>query len=308
MSATELAADETLSVVVLAAGMGSRFGGLKQLTPVGPKGEWLLDYALFDAWRSGFRHVVFVIQERMEEAFQEHIIARYQNHFAVELAIQRPPEHADTSQSRTKPWGTGHAVLSAIPFLRHSCVVINADDYYGPHAFGLAASDLAASGEEASKSGVMVGYRLGKTLSEHGAVSRGICDLEEGYLRSIRERTALTTDGGRIFDHRVLQEHLAVDTVVSMNFWGLTRSTLKALAPMFEEFFEANKASSDAEFYLPEAIGQLIDRDEFGVRVDISEDPWFGLTYADDRPRVERALTELIRDGVYPSPLWGRSP
>jgi UTP-glucose-1-phosphate uridylyltransferase len=283
-----------LTLVVLAAGMGSRYGGLKQLDPVGPAGEIILDYSVNDALKAGFNAVVFVIRREMLDLFRETVGCRYEERVQVRYAFQELeplPEGRVAPVGRTKPWGTGHAVLAAAPLVRESFAVINADDYYGPSGFEKLASFLhqAKPGEFA-----MVGYRLENTLSEHGTVSRGICTTDEkGYLREITERPAIARTCEGIIDEGDSPVKLTGAEPTSMNFWGFTPDLFSELECHFAEFLEERGDDLKAEFYLPAAISSLIASGEATVRLLDSADPWFGLTYPEDRPMVVEALASL---------------
>ena len=276
-----------LSLVVLAAGMGSRYGGLKQLDPVGPHGEILLDYSVKDALAAGFSKVVFVIRRDMLAQFRESVGVRYEERLPVEYAFQELeplPGGRVSPRGRTKPWGTGHAVLAAASAVRGPFTVINADDYYGPEGFAELARFLssAESGRYA-----MVGYRLEKTLSEHGTVSRGICRTDgNGYLLDITERTDIARTPEGIVAEGNPPVKLTGEEWSSMNFWGFTPDVFERLAEQFEEFLQERGGDAKAEFYLPAAISALIASGEATVRLLHSDDPWFGLTYPEDRPLV----------------------
>ena len=280
--------------MVLAAGMGSRYGGLKQLEPVGPKGEILLDYSVADALRAGFNKVVFVIRREMLDLFAETVGVRYEGKIAVEYAFQElePLSGGRVSPpGRSKPWGTGHAVLSAASLLRTPFAVINADDYYGASGFAELAAFLATAspGEYA-----MVGYSLEKTLSDHGTVSRGICRADErGYLIDITERTAIARTSEGIVAEGNPPVLLTGEEPTSMNFWGLMPDFLEKLERLFEEFLEERGDDPKAEFYLPAAVSELIGSNEVTVRLLRSNDPWLGLTYPEDRPIVAEALASM---------------
>jgi UTP-glucose-1-phosphate uridylyltransferase len=283
-----------LTLVVLAAGMGSRYGGLKQLDPVGPHGEIILDYSVQDALQAGFSKVVFVIRRDMLDLFDETVGSRYEGRVVVEYAFQEMeplPEGRVSPPGRTKPWGTGHAVLAARSAVRGSFAVINADDYYGPSGFRELAAFLASSG---AGHYAMVGYRLDRTLSDHGSVSRGICRSDEkGYLIDITERTAISRSGGGIVAEGNPPVALEGAEPTSMNFWGFTPDLFEHLERLFEEFLEERGGDLKAEFYLPAAVSSLITSGEVTVQLLHSQDPWFGLTYPEDRPLVVEALTIL---------------
>ena len=283
-----------LSLVVLAAGMGSRYGGLKQLDPVGPAGEILLDYSVADAQRAGFTKVIFVIRREMIDFFQEAVGMRYEGKIAVEYAFQELeplPEGRVSPLGRTKPWGTGHAVLAAAPLLHEPFAVINADDYYGGSGFAELAEFLKAASPNHY---AMVGYSLERTLSDHGTVSRGICRSDEhGYLIDITERTAIERSANGIIALGTPPIVLTGAEPTSMNFWGLMPDFLEKLERLFKEFLEEMGNDPKAEFYLPAAVSLLIGAREATVRLLHSEDPWFGLTYPEDRPLVAEALKGL---------------
>lgn len=292
--------DMAPTLLVLAAGLGSRYGGLKQIDPVGPAGETILDYAVFDAWRAGFRRVVFVIREEFAEVFRAKIGARYAGRLEVAYVFQSladlPPGFSPPP-GRERPWGTGHAVWCARAVLDGPFAVINADDFYGADSFVRLAAFLAgARGAEASFA--MVGFRLAHTLSEHGAVSRGLCRAQADRLESIEELTGLTGDAvgpGRRFTGAEL---------VSMNCWGFTPALFPGLAAELEAFMRARGGEPRSEVYLPAAVSALIARGEAAVRVLPTESGWFGVTYREDRPRVQTALAGLVAAGAYPAGLF----
>lgn len=287
------------SLLVLAAGMGSRYGGLKQIDPVGPSGELLLDYAVFDAARAGFERVVFVIRREFEAEFRGKIGARYSGTMAVDYAIQSIddlPAGFAPSSDREKPWGTGHAVWCARGAVRENFAVINADDFYGADALAQLAIFLAATKRTEF---AMAAYRLADTLSEHGAVSRGICgEGPEGTLRAITEQTGIVAaevGPGRKFS--------GAETV-SMNCWGFTPAVFPLLERYLGEFLLARGGEAKAEFYLPAAVSAMIARGDASVRLLPTTASWFGVTYREDRPQVQAALTELVRRGDYPAKLF----
>lgn len=285
------------ALVVLAAGMGSRYGGLKQLDPVGPSGEIILDYSVRDAMAAGFGKVVFVIRRDMAELFRETVGARYEGTVEVAYAFQELeplPGGRVSPPARTKPWGTGHAVLAAASVVREPFAVINADDYYGPAGFAALASFLAGAG---SGHYAMVGYRLDRTLSDNGSVSRGICAVEgEGKLLGITERTAIFRDQtGRIIADGNPPDLLTGEESVSMNFWGFTPDLFGRLELLFEEFLEERGDDPKAEFYLPAAVSSLIASGEAEVTLLDTPDVWYGLTYPEDKASVVAALAALCR-------------
>ncbi|MEX2044942.1 MAG: sugar phosphate nucleotidyltransferase [Opitutus sp.] len=289
----------SFTLVVLAAGMGSRYGGLKQVDPVGPSGETVLDYAVFDAIRAGFARVVFVIRRDFEQMFREKVGERYAGRIAVEYVHQSldalPPGFAIPS-GREKPWGTGHAVWCARGVVRENFAVINADDFYGADSFRQLAGFLAAArGSEFA----MVGYPLANTLSEHGTVARGVCTVDAaGRLQSIVETTdihAAQVGEGRRYTGA---------EIVSLNCWGFTSALFAGLDAQLPAFITANAANPKAEFYLPECVSAMMARGEAAVRVLPTTSAWFGITYRDDKPRVVAAITDLVAAGVYPAKLF----
>ena len=294
------------TLLVLAAGMGSRYGGLKQIDPVGPSGETVLDYAVYDAIRAGFRRVIFVIRQEIEAVFREQIGARYTGRIAVDYVLQsleRLPSPFHPPSGREKPWGTGHAVWCARELIQEPFAVINADDFYGADSFGQLAGFLqkspAGSGQIPLPGYALVGFTLANTLSEHGAVSRGVCTEDAtGRLRSISEHTGITpadVGPGKKFSGA---------EIVSMNCWGFTPAFFTGLDAQFRDFLAMRGNELKAEFYLPVAVSGLIGRGEAVVHVLPTQSTWFGVTYRDDKPRVAQALAGLIRAGLYPAKLW----
>jgi dTDP-glucose pyrophosphorylase len=289
-------------LVVLAAGMGSRFGGVKQLDPVGPSGETVMDYAVYDAVRAGVERVVFVIRRELEQAFHAQIGSRYSGRVPVAYAFQELgslPGGRGVPEGRTKPWGTGQAVLAAAEVVDSPFVVINADDFYGRRAYeGLAGrlKTLSAPGSYA-----MVAFPLVNTLSEHGSVSRGVCDVVEGRLRSVVEHTGLAPDGSGVLDSSGAR--FSGSELVSMNFWGLQPDVFGWLEAQFGEFLDARGTDPRAELYLPAVIDRLVAEGSATVDVLTSPDQWFGMTYAADRDAVAARLADLVAAGEYLSPL-----
>lgn len=293
----------SLTLVVLAAGMGSRYGGLKQIEPVGPAGETLLDYAVFDARRAGFTRVVFVIRGEFEARFRATIGARYAGQMDVAYARQSldrlPPGFAPPPE-RAKPWGTGHAVWCAREVVRGNFVVINADDFYGADSFARLAGFLAGSAAgQTPPQFAMVGFRLANTLSEHGAVARGVCTARaDGRLESITEQTGITPSDvgpGRKYTG---------DEIVSMNCWGFTPALFAGLDAGLRDFLAAHHNDPKTEFYLPAAVAAMITRSAATVRVLPTEGVWFGVTYREERPQVQAAIAGLVAAGAYPPRLW----
>ena len=289
------------ALLVLAAGMGSRYGGLKQLDPVGPSGETILDYSVHDALRAGFARVVFVIRRDFEALFREKIGAKYAGRIPVDYVFQSldalPPGFTPPA-GREKPWGTGHATWCARNAIREPFAVINADDFYGADSFNrLAAFLRTARPDEAA----LAGFELARTLSENGAVSRGVCDVSDGSLRSVTEHTGiLPADVGP-------GRPLSPTTMVSMNCWGFTPAIFPLLDARFRAFLETTPPealAAKAEFYLPASISSLIAEARLRVRVLPTASDWFGVTYREDRPQVVAALAALIASGAYPAKLF----
>jgi NDP-sugar pyrophosphorylase family protein len=294
----------SLTLVVLAAGMGSRYGGLKQIDPVGPGGETLLDYALYDAKRAGFRRVVFVIRRDFEAAFRERMAERagaaLELAYAFQALDELPVGHTPPA-GREKPWGTGHAVWCARELVGDNFAVINADDFYGRDSLVQLASFLGAPrpAGTAIPEFALVGFRLAHTLSEHGAVSRGVCSVgDDGRLTSIVEHTNIhATEVGP-------GKKLPPEQIVSMNCWGFTPALFPLLDAQLQEFLRTRGRDLKAEFYLPAAVSGMIANGQATARVLATESSWFGITYRDDRARVIAAIEDLIQAGIYPSQLW----
>jgi choline kinase len=299
-----------LTLVVLAAGMGSRYGGLKQIDPMGPAGETVLDYTVFDAVRAGFGRVVFVIRRDFEAEFRAAIGARFAGRGVVVdyvfQALDALPAGHTLPAGRAKPWGTGHAVWCAREALSGPFAVVNADDFYGAQAFArlaefLRAADAArTAGATKTPEFAMVGFRLANTLSEHGAVSRGVCAVgADGVLAGIEEHTGiLAAEVGEGAGCKYKP-----DTIVSMNCWGFTADFLPRLDARWRAFLAAHGTSEKTEFYLPFAVNELLAAGEARVRVLPTGDSWFGVTYREDKPRVQAAIAALVAGGAYPSPL-----
>ncbi|MCX6937357.1 MAG: NTP transferase domain-containing protein [Verrucomicrobia bacterium] len=302
--ATDTAAAPLLTLVVLAAGMGSRYGGLKQIDPMGPSGETVLDYTVHDAARAGFGRVLFIIRRDFADAFRASVGERFAGRVQVDYAFQELdllPEGGVLPVGRVKPWGTGHALWCARAALNGPFAVVNADDFYGAQSLAALAAFLRAqSGGAAGGVPVyaMVGFPLGNTLSEHGAVSRGVCTVAaDGALRDIEEHTgirAAEVGAGRRYDPA---------TPVSMNCWGFTPEFLPQLDAGWLGFFAAHGGEEKAEFYLPAAVNALVQAGAAHVLVLPTADHWFGVTYREDKPRVQAALAGLVACGVYASPL-----
>ena len=297
-------------LVIMAAGMGSRYGGLKQMDPVGPSGELILDYSLFDAKRAGFERAVIIIKEENEKDFREVLGDRVSRHMQVDYAYQstdRIPEGFTIPEGRVKPWGTGHAVLCAAdkvdgaPFC-----AINADDYYGREAFQLAYDHLSAIKNDGDM--CMVGYLLKNTLSETGSVARGVCELDGSALRDLTERTHIisTVDGPLMTEDGKTYTWLSPETVVSMNMWGFPGAMMDALKAGFPAFLTEKVPQNPlkAEYFLPSVVDDQLNAGKATVQVYTSGDKWYGVTYREDRAEVVAALAKMGEEGKYPTPLW----
>ena len=297
-------------LVVMAAGIGSRFGGLKQLEPVGPAGETLLDFAVYDAWRAGVRCAVFVVRPELEAAFHERLGSRYARRLDVAYAHQRldaVPVGVAVPAGRSKPWGTGHAVLAAAGLIEAPFIVINADDFYGPDGFAQLVDFLSAPVGSGPERYAMIGYRLRHTLSAHGTVARGVCEVTpEGRLVAILEPERVTVEGSAIVgtERAGTPRRFTGDEPASMNLWGFRPSLFVHLERRFARFAAEHGAEEGAEFSLPGTVSALVREGLAEVRVLTTEWPWFGLTHRDDVPEVRRRLAELVARGDYPSPLW----
>lgn len=301
-------------LVVLAAGMGSRYGGLKQMDPVGPNGEVIIDYSVYDARKAGFKKVVFIIKEEMEKDFREIIGSRIEKHIEVGYAFQKldaVPAGYSVPEGRVKPWGTTHAVLAAKDQIDGPFAVINADDYYGPEAYKVLYDFLtkpaAADGKEHF---AMVGYLVENTVTDKGSVARGVCEADgSGYLKSIVERLKVekTATGARFTeDDGATWQDVPAGTLVSMNFWGLDPAFIKAAEEGFPVFLDKNLPENPmkCEYLLPRSVDELINEGKADVKVLKSGDVWYGVTYKEDKPGVMAALKEKHDKGQYPSPLW----
>ncbi len=294
------------TLLVLAAGMGSRYGGLKQIDPVGPAGETIIDYSIFDALRAGFGKLVFVIRKDIEQQFREIVGARFEKRVAVDYVFQAlgdiPPRFTVPAE-RTKPWGTTQAILLAAGAIREPFAAINADDFYGADGYRSLAGHLTSGSPDYS----MVGFVLRNTLSDFGSVARGVCQVSaDGYLEHIVELTKVERDanGARNTDAAGTVTKLSGDEPVSMNMWGFTPQVFDQLRERFEKFLESNAFDLKSECYIPNTVGELVRSGQARVRVLHSRDSWFGVTYREDRPRVVESIRRLIADGLYPERLW----
>lgn len=296
-------------LVVMAAGMGSRFGGLKQITPVDQEGHIIIDFSLYDAWKAGFRRIVFVIKKEFEKVFREQVGDRMQQWFQVEYVFQELnilPEGIEVPEGREKPWGTGHAIACCRGIVDAPFAVINADDFYGPEAFTTIYQYLSTM--TCDDQYAMVGYRLRNTVTEHGSVSRGVCDVKDGYLAGVTERTTIYKDGN---DAKYTEDgetftKLAGDTIVSMNLWGFSANMIDELWKRFPVFLQENIPVNPkkCEFFLPTVVNQQIEDGSAAVHVLPCEETWFGVTYKEDLESVVNAIGDMKKRGIYKEDLW----
>lgn len=298
-----------MTLVVMAAGMGSRYGGLKQLDPVGPSGEFIIDYSVYDAIKAGFDKVVFIIKEENLSLFKETVGNRIAGHIKVEYAFQRLelPQGYSIPENRIKPWGTGHAVLSAKDYVDDSFIVINADDFYGRESYNLIADYLKQPKSGTKAHYCMAGFILKNTLTENGSVARGICETDEdGNLLNVTERTKIMRVDGQVkYFEGDIGTPVDENTIVSMNCWGFEKTFFKSLENGFGEFLEANKNDlSKCEFFLPSAVKESMAKGECEVKVLKTHAKWYGVTYREDKASVVNYIQEQIQKGEYPDNLW----
>lgn len=293
-------------LVVMAAGMGSRYGGLKQIDPVGPNGQIIMHYSIYDAWKAGFRRVVFIIKEDLLDAFRERIGNAAEKLMQVDYVFQSPdklPEGCTIPEGRTKPLGTGHAIYCVRGVVNEPFAVINADDFYGAQAFQCLYDYLKDAQDDDKYRYCMVGYRVENTLTENGTVSRGICEADEnGYLADIVERTAISRDANGVISDPEAGE-IAEGTLVSMNMWGFTPSFLDELETGLRTFMtdELPKNPAKGEYYLPFAVDHLIQNGQATAKVLQTSAQWYGVTYKEDKPVVVDALRRMTEAGLYPA-------
>ena len=296
------------TLFILAAGMGSRYGGLKQLDGLGPNGETIMDYSVFDAMRAGFGKVVFVIRKDFEEDFRKVVLSKYADHVPCEVCFQgidNLPEGFTRNPERTKPWGTNHAVLMAKDLIKEPFMVINADDFYGKESFEVMAKFLLdVNGQEGKY--CMAGYRVGNTLSEHGTVSRGVCATDKmGFLTDVVERTAIENKNGHVvYQDNGVDVEIPFETPVSMNMWGFTPEYFTYAEEAFKAFLTENSQELKAEFYIPTLVNDMIKSGKATCQVLDTTAKWFGVTYANDRQMVVDKIQALVDAGVYPNKLF----
>ena len=289
--------NKDITLVVMAAGMGSRFGGLKQIEPIGPKGEAILDFSVYDAVKAGFTKVVFVIKHAIEKDFKEFVGNRIEKKVKVEYVFQeidKLPEGYNCPEGREKPWGTAHAILCCKDVVKEPFAVVNADDFYGRSAFVKMAEFLKSDSDDYA----MVGFRLVNTLTENGYVSRGVCDIEKGELKSVTERTKIM-DCKYTEDDGATWTALPEDTVVSMNLWGFRPDVFRFIETGFKKFLDEKIDVPKSEYYLPAVVSERIEKGEKSVKVLIAEDKWYGVTYKEDKQVVVDAIGKMVTDGLY---------
>ena len=294
------------TLLVLAAGMGSRYGGLKQIDPVGPADETIIDYSIYDAMRAGFGKLVFVIRKDIEQQFKEIVGARFEKRIAVEYVFQeldKLPPGCSLPAGRTKPWGTTHAILMAADTIGEPFAAINADDFYGAEAYRLLAQHLTSGTTDYA----MVGFILRNTLSKFGSVARGVCRVDENnHLKSVVEMMKIEPDGGgaKNTDAAGQITKLTGEEAVSMNFWGFTPALFPQLKTQFEAFLKKSGNELKSECYIPSTVNELVVVGQAKVKVLRTNDSWFGVTYREDRPQVIESIRQLIAQGKYPEKLW----
>ncbi|MBP7102234.1 MAG: nucleotidyltransferase [Bacteroidales bacterium] len=298
-------------LLVLAAGMGSRYGGLKQIDPLGPNGETIIDYSIYDAKKAGFGKIIFVIRKSIEDDFKEVVLNKYTSHIEVDYVLQELdslPMGFVCPTERAKPWGTGHAILMAKEKINTFFAVINGDDFYGSHAFQTMADYLSSlSIQKDTDAYSMIAYSLSRTLSENGSVSRGVCtENENNFLINIKEHTKIQQ-----MDNHVVNinpdgslDYLNPNAPVSMNFWGFHPSLFMHLESMFKEFLKHNITDLKSEFYIPFAVDDLIKAGKVQVKLLKTKSEWFGVTYQEDRQQVATKFRQFLLDNVYPQKLW----
>lgn len=296
------------TLLILAAGMASRYGSMKQVDGFGPNGETIIDYSIYDAIKAGFGKVGFIIREEFADNFKSIFEPKLNGRIATDYIFQSfdlKPFGIDKEIERAKPWGTAHAVLSARNQVHEPFCVINADDFYGYDAFKKMADFLTT--EVADDQFSIIGYQVNKTLSENGTVSRGVCEVDaDGNMITITERLKVyfAKDGSVVYEDNGTEYPLASETPVSMNFWGFTPAVFKLTEPLFKAFVEANRNDPKAEFFIPLIGDELIKSGEAAFKVIATDERWFGVTYKEDKPVVQKSISELVKNGTYPENLW----
>lgn len=295
------------TLLILAAGIGSRYGGVKQMDQIGPSGESIIDYSVYDAIRAGFKKVVFVLNPNIIDDFKDIYENRLKGKIETEYILQEIsniPGEIEFSKDRVKPWGTAHAVMVAKNFIHEPFAVINADDFYGKEAYKVMSEYLGQLNTESSEYS-MVGYRLKNTLSENGSVSRGICTLESEFLSDVVERTKIYKEHAKIiFEENGGKNEISGESIVSMNFWGFSPKFFDQMEEDFKKFIMLNANNLKAEFYIPFVVNNLIVSNKAKVKVLTSESSWFGVTYKEDKQKTINQINTLVKNGKYPAQLW----
>jgi len=302
---SKLKKDQKLSLLVMAAGMGSRYGGIKQIDGFGPNGETIMDYSLYDALRAGFGQVVFIVREEIKETVKEIFLPKLQGKAEVHFVVQSLEKYVPAQYlpiDRKKPWGTTHAMLCGKDVIDGPFAVINADDFYGKEAFESLANFFKSA---PANHHAMVGYTLRNVLSDHGSVSRGVATPDaEGYLKSMKEHTVIVREGDKIISRNEGNQELNENVQVSMNCWGFQTEAFDLTEKMFVEFVEKNYQNPAAEFYIALMVSELIERGLGKVHILPGGKTWFGVTYKEDKEEVSQKIKDLVHQGVYPSKLW----
>ncbi len=295
------------TLLILAAGLGSRYGGVKQMDKIGPSGESIIDYSVFDAIRAGFGKVVFVLNKNIIDDFKDIYEERLSGKIETEFILQELhniPSGIEFNAARVKPWGTAHAVLVAKNVINEPFAVINADDFYGKDAFKVLSEYLQSLANDSADYS-MVGYKLKNTLSDNGSVSRGVCSSENGFLTDVVERTNIYKKENKVvFEENDTPLGIPEDSVVSMNFWGFSPRFFSQMENDFKKFIVENAENLKAEFYIPLVANNLITRNEARVKVLSSDAEWFGITYKEDKEETIKKVSQLVENGFYPSSLW----
>lgn len=301
-----------MSLVILAAGMGSRYGGLKQVDPVGPSGEIIIDYSVYDALKAGINKLVFVIRHDIEEDFRKSIGKKHENIADVHYVFQEldaVPSYFQIPPERKKPWGTGHAILQTEKSVNEPFAVINSDDYYGPSAYKMLSDFFSETKNEnlSPEEYAMVGFKLKNTLSDFGTVSRGVCEVsEDNFLINVEEIKDIskTEDGASYMNSHGVKSFFTGNEIVSMNMWGFNTSIFSYLNAQFEEFLKSEGGGLKSEFFIPSVVDRLLNEEKVRAKVLKSNDRWFGVTYKEDKVHVQKSIRRLIAEGIYPESLF----